>query len=508
MIKWSFSKSILILTLILLVAASLRLYRIRDYLGFLGDEGRDALVWNNMVEKGKFTFLGPTASVGGFYLGPIYYYLALPFYFIFRDPVGPAVFVALTGVATVWLVYKISTDWFGKTAGLTAAWIYAIASLVVRYSRASWNPNPVPFFSLLGVYLAVSGAAERKWWKLVGAGICLGILWQLHYLTLILAPVYLIIILIYSNIEGLTFNRTIRQVFFLTVGWMVGFFPFLAFEVYHNFPNTRTVLEFVTRPGGAVLNWEILGLTRSVIRNVNRLTFTVFGWQDGFVSRLVSFIAAAGGTAIIIYQGRTYKGPIFKGWSLLIWFWLGIIIFSLYQGSISDYYFGFLFPVPAILLGAVAQFLWSNLSAGAPLVLLSLSLLTLDQSNRWFLRQEPNRLLAQTERIAREIISMSDANPYNFALITSGNSDHAYRYFLERLGKPPLSLEQVVTGQLIAVCEKVQSECQPLGNPVWEVAGFGRAELTETIIVPPGITIYRLMHHESSLDLIGKPVPK
>ena len=191
MSKSSFSKSAIILSLILLVASFLRLYRIRDYIVFLGDEGRDALVWHDMVVNREFTFLGPTASVGGFYLGPIYYYFALPFYFVFRDPVGPAIFVALLGVATVWLVYFVTKSWFGKTSGLFASGIYAIASLIVRYSRASWNPNPVPFFSLLGVYLAATGAKEKKWWKLIGAGICLGILWQLHYLTLLMTPILL-----------------------------------------------------------------------------------------------------------------------------------------------------------------------------------------------------------------------------------------------------------------------------------------------------------------------------
>jgi len=41
---------------------------------FLGDEGRDVLIVYNILH-GKLTLLGPTASVGGFFLGPIYYYL-------------------------------------------------------------------------------------------------------------------------------------------------------------------------------------------------------------------------------------------------------------------------------------------------------------------------------------------------------------------------------------------------------------------------------------------------
>ena len=489
----------LILTVILLTAAFLRLYRIRDYIVFLGDEGRDALVWHGMVEKGEFTFLGPTASVGGFYLGPIYYYLALPFYFIFRDPVGPAIFVALLGVATVWLVYFVTKNLFGKISGLFASGIYAVSSLIVRYSRASWNPNPVPFFSLLGVYLVATGAKEKKWWKLIGTGICLGILWQLHYLALIMTPILLLIVLIYSNIEGLTFNRTIRQVFLLLIGWTIGFFPFLAFEIYHNFPNTRTVLEFVSRPNGSVFNWELLGLFRSVLRNTNRLTFTIFSWQNGLVTTITTLIWALGGSLLVIFHKKDLQEKFLLRQSLLWWLWLGITIFSLYQGSISDYYFGFLFPVPAILLGAVAGYLFEKNKLGKFLVGLAAVWLIYDQSGRLFLRFEPNRLLQQTEAVSRQVISLSGDEPYNFALITSGNSDHAYRYFLEKLNRTPVKLQDSITKQLIAVCEKPLNECQPLGNPIWEIAGFGRAEIDTPITVPPGITVYRLIHYNQEL---------
>ena len=118
-----------------------------------------------------------------------------------------------------------------------------------------------------------------------------------------------------------------------------------------------------------------------------------------------------------------------------------------------------------------------------------------DQSGRLFLRFEPNRLLQQTEAVARQVISLSGDEQYNFALITSGNSDHAYRYFLEKLNRGPVKLQDSITGQLIAVCEKSVDDCHPLGNPLWEIAGFSRAEVVDSKVVPPGITIYRLTHY-------------
>ena len=496
-----FNPSFPILATILLAAAWLRLFRIRDYLVFLGDEGRDMLVWFNMVSKGEFTFLGPTASVGGFYLGPIYYYLALPFYYFIRDPVGPAIFVAITGILTVWLIYHVCLNWFGKTAGLLAAWTYAIAALIIRYSRASWNPNPVPFFTLLGVYLAAAPPSKFRHLKILAAGICLGILFQLHYLTVILAPIFAAIVLSQGPTlprQGRTFKyfQLLASNFSLLIlGWIIGFSPFLAFEIYHNFPNARTVIEFVSRPGGGVLNFELLGLIRSVIRNTALLYQTVLSWSDNPLTHFVAYTTVITGTLSGLKQKR---------FAILIWFYLGIAIFSLYQGSISDYYYGFLFPVPFIFAAATAQYLWNRFSAAKPTVLLLAALLTLDQSKRWFLNQNPNRLLRQTEAVSQKVINLSKNRPFNFALITGGNSDHAYRYFLEIHQFSPTPLSSQITNQLIAVCEKPEPECQPLGNPIWEIAGFGRAEIDRQLTVPPGITVYRLVHYQDQPDMIEK----
>src|SRR3990167_9543740 len=131
-----------LVVLIVLIALYLRLYNISHYMIFLGDEGRDALTSYSILH-GDLTLLGPTASVGGFFLGPIYYYLMAPFLWLFNyDPVGPAIMVALFGIATVWLVYKIGKEFFGSSVGLIASGLYAISPLVITYSRSSWNPNP------------------------------------------------------------------------------------------------------------------------------------------------------------------------------------------------------------------------------------------------------------------------------------------------------------------------------------------------------------------------------
>src|SRR3972149_8289999 len=97
-----------LLLLIALIATAIffRFWQLRDYVVFLGDEGRDMIVMRDIFINKRLPFLGPTASVGGFYLGPIYYWMAAPFLLLWGfDPVGPAYFAASVCGFSVFLLY-------------------------------------------------------------------------------------------------------------------------------------------------------------------------------------------------------------------------------------------------------------------------------------------------------------------------------------------------------------------------------------------------------------------
>src|SRR3990172_670436 len=188
--------ALVILLAIIILAAFLRLYRISDYLNFLGDEGRDVMVVRNILH-GDLTFLGPRSSAGDFYLGPIYYYLMAPFLFLSNyHPVGPAIMDALFRIATVYLIFRIGSEFFGRKAGLIAALLYSISPLVIIHSRSSWNPNVMPFFSIAALYSAYKGIERKNFYLLGLSGVLLGIALQLHYLTIFLGGILFCYILL------------------------------------------------------------------------------------------------------------------------------------------------------------------------------------------------------------------------------------------------------------------------------------------------------------------------
>ena len=159
------------LVIILGLGAFLRLYRIAEYMIFLGDEGRDILIVWRLLAQSDPILIGPGTSVGNMYLGPLYYYLIAPALFLARyNPVGPAVLVALLGVATIYFVYFVARRWFTPTAGLLASFLYAISPTVIIFSHSSWNPNIMPFFSLLSIYSIwrIFNNREYKWLVSVG----------------------------------------------------------------------------------------------------------------------------------------------------------------------------------------------------------------------------------------------------------------------------------------------------------------------------------------------------
>ena len=523
----SFFKSLIstqniFLVLILILAAFLRLYRIEDYMTFLGDEGRDVLVVYNILH-GKLTLLGPTSSVGGFFLGPIYYYFMAPFLLLFNcNPVGPAVMVAFIGVATVWLIYKFCKDLFNKRVGLIAALLYAISPLVIAYSRSSWNPNPLPFFSLLSLFTLYKGIVKKSYKLIFASGILLGISMQLHYLATFLAFIMFLYILFTEIVSVRTnFKKTLQILFkkYLLVlsGFIVGWSPFLAFEIRHGFSDFKNIFNFILHSGDT-------GATSNFLQTIYDVFFRLFGrlmvafpppdqfskYDNITLNLWIGFILTLGILSSIYLLFNFYKSfkqreENFNKYLLVVlWFFVGIILFGFYKKSIYDYYFSFMFPVPFIMLGLLISFIYENkkiITVGKVIAVCLFIFLFFVNIQGLPFRYEPNRQLNQMKTIADFVMTKTDAKPFNFALISGGNSDHAYRYFFTVWNHPPVTIEdpakdlgrKTVTDQLFVVCES-PLPCYPLGNSLWEIAGFGRAEVAGHWKVSV-VEVYKLVHY-------------
>jgi len=546
--KFKVQTSTLLFALIIFLAAFLRLYRIQDYMTFLGDEGRDVLVVYKILH-GQPTLLGPTASVGGFFLGPIYYYFITPFLWFFNyNPVGPAIMVGLFGIATVFLVYKIGSEFFNKGVGLIAAFLYSISPLAIAYSRSSWNPNLMPFFSLLVLYVLYKAINKNKNRLFILCGVLLGITMQLHYLATFLG----VIIATYTflarlHLKGVALTKTALQIckeyLYVFLGFFIGWSPFLAFEVRHDFPNIQSIISFIFSSGDAGSNNHFFSTIFNVFFRLFARLVTNFPPPEQVSLNVYKSIAlwyyltlalALASLLLLAYKfiKSFYNKEQFPKISLLaLWLLIGVGLFGFYKKPIYDYYFGFMFPLPFLLVGLTISSLYTNAHAFASYIV---NLLSKSLANRgrheltrigttgkilsigifaaliWInvrgapFRYPANRQLAQVEEISRFVLDKSEGKQFNFALIAGGNSDHAYRYFFTLWDRAPVTIEnpqkdpkrKTVADQLLVVCET--SPCAPLGNSLWEIAGFGRAEIINEWSVSV-VKVYKLRHYKGKI---------
>jgi 4-amino-4-deoxy-L-arabinose transferase-like glycosyltransferase len=500
-----------LISLILILATFLRLYKISDYMTFLGDEGRDALIVKGILE-GHFTLLGPRASAADFFTGPIYYYFMAPFLWLFHlDPVGPAVGIALLGIATVYLVYRMGKYFFGTRAGLFAAALYSVSPLVISYSRSSWNPNPMPFFSLVILFLLYRSVMNRSWRTLSFTGLLFGIAMQLHYIEVLLGIIILLFIAISTfaleNKEKI--RITAARYAQLLLGFLIGFSPFIVFEFRHGFANFRTILNFILHQDlylKEVIHTSPLQIVGDVFFRLFARLLTNYPSVEQSHSGAI-FLFWQLGIIMLVFASIVALFRIKNKIALLLfslWLFVGVGFFGFYKKPIYDYYFEFMFPLPFLMIGNLVNQLYENRKSRIYIKIIPIILFVglFAYSLYWMpFRFLPNKQKDQVKSIAEFVISKTNNKPFNFALIAMANSDHAYRYFFSVWKRDPITIENElidpkrasVTDQLLVVCE--DAECGPLGKSLWEIAGFGRAEITDTWSISV-VKVFKLAHYK------------
>lgn len=460
---------------ILLVAAFVRLYKIDQYMTFLGDEGRDVTVVREMILGRKFALLGPGTSVGNMYLGPLYYYLMIPSLYLFgMSPVGPAVAVAVLGVITVGLLWWWSRQLVDRTSALLLSTLYSLSPTVITYSHSSWNPNIMPFFALLTMYGIWKVWKFGYWRWLVISAVSFAFVLNSHYLGLLLVPPMVLFIILTPK------TKDYKKYLILGFGiWALLMSPLFFFDLRHNWMNLRNILTFFTNRQETV-NIKVYKAIPNLWSIWRLITNSLWSAKNIFVSLTISILGIFS-TAYTIY-----KRPTKDFWFVICWIFTGIVGLGLYKQHIYDHYFGFLYPVMFLILG----FLFSVLPRKVSGVLVAAMVINFLYMSP--LRHEPNRQWERTQKVADFVVEKSSDQPFNLALISSHNYDMSYRYVLDLRESQYKTIHQHLTEQLFVICE---GECQPINNPLWEVAAFGWSKIEKEWSFPWNVKLYRLIHN-------------
>jgi 4-amino-4-deoxy-L-arabinose transferase-like glycosyltransferase len=474
-----------ILLAILIIGAFCRLYKISDYMTFLGDEGRDAIIVRRFLTEFHPPLIGPGTSIGNMYLGPLYYYMMAPALLLAAfSPIGPAVQIAVLGVITIWFIWYAGRNWFGKIAGLIAAGLYAISPTVVIYSRSSWNPNIMPFFALLSIYSIWKVWKEKKYRWMIVLGISFAFVLQSHYLGLLLVPTLFI--------PWILSRPPKRYTLIATSLFAILMSPLLFFDLRHNFQNFYAVKAFFTSSRDIGLPLYIY------LSKVGSMAFMVSSNLLSAKNIYLSIITLTLFLSALIWMCINKKLKSSFG-LVFLWLVIGIIGVSLYRGPVYDHYLEFLFPAPFLLLGAFAQNLGKTKTWYLIFGIYLLALTFVNFKNSPVL-SSPNMQLPRAISVAKVIQEKANGGRFNLASISEFNNRDVYQYFLMIWGDKvvdtdPSSTVFTVTDQLFVVCELPREKCDPIHDPSAWITNFGWTKIVDEWPVWGG-TLFKLGHNK------------
>src|SRR3989344_5707585 len=236
----SINKNHILIFLILLLGAFLRLYKLKEYMTFIGDQGWFYLSARDMILTGKIPLVGITSSHAWLHQGPYWTYIVAFLFWIFNfNPLAPAYFTAFLGALTIWLIYKVSKELFSEKIGLISAVIYATSPLIIANDRFAYHTSPIPFFTLIFIF------SVYKWIKgnyvfFAPALISLGVLYNFELATVSVFGV-LFIFLFYGIIRRK--SRAVKifewKVLLVSIcGFILSMTPVIIYDFKNGFPQT------------------------------------------------------------------------------------------------------------------------------------------------------------------------------------------------------------------------------------------------------------------------------
>jgi len=481
---------IVVLGLIILAAAFLRLYRLDEFVTFLGDQGRDAIIIKRILTLEHFPAIGAPSSVGQVYLGPFYYYLMAPFLLLFFfDPIGLAYGVAFLSIIGILVSYLFLKKELGRFVSLAFVILIGFSYVNIDASRYSWNPNLLPFFTFFSLYFFYQSLKSRQLIYSILFGAFYAFSVQLHHLSLLMGGAFAIWLGLFIYRFGMSKKILIK----LSCAIMTFLFfsiPLLIFDLKHNFLNTNNFIKLFTEK--SVVS-QGSPMSRFMDTSSAFFTHTFRAQVTGPVSILILVLIIA--ISIYLYRKKMFSS--FASLNLLNFFSF-LLLFSFLDSGRHPHYYGVIYASFFIILAVFLNYFRRFGKKG--LVIVGLSIIIYVGLNikdlSFLIAKSGSNQIRYAKQIATAMMPSIDTYPYQVVALPPSVSDGHIRYFLEKskTEKPLPEDSPEEPKELFVLCHEVP--CTVIGNAQWQIASFKNAKI-DKIIPLPGVTVYKLVHiHE------------
>lgn len=322
------SKPSNLLLIILALGLFFRLFKPAQLFLYSHDQDLAGWVIKDVVVNKHIRLIGQETSTKGIFIGPLFYYMLIPFYFIFgMDPLGGVFMVSLLGLFTIISFYFIFSKIFDERSGLIAAFIYAVSFYLIFNDREVVPTMPVITWSVWYLYSLFLLLKGNQKFAYILLGILLGLVWHIN-VALALLFILVVIAQILSKRKVI-----LKNLFSGLVALFATSLPLIAFEFRHGFIQSRSFLLSLTQDQADI--WSGYKKLERVILLLSRNTS---GLLWGALPKLPIGIGLI--TLSILFLYLALKKIISKNLSILFtsWILLYVVFFSIYSKQVSEYY--------------------------------------------------------------------------------------------------------------------------------------------------------------------------
>ncbi len=460
----------------------MRFYKLEEFVTFLGDQGRDAIIIKRIATFEKFPTIGPISSIGQVFLGPFYYYLMAPFLFFGHlNPLSLAFGVALLSIVAIIFCYKIVKDEIDVFSSTIFVFLTVFSATIVEFNRFSWNPNLLPFFSFFTLYFFAKFFKSKKIIYAVLFGSFLSFSFQLHYLAFfLLIPCVLFLIINFQKIKKLLNLKNFLAAFFPFIFF---YSPLIIFDLRHEFLNSRNLLKIFT--AGNVVDSgrpfiRFLETNLAFFQHVFRIEFNSFFCLFIFLFLVVYFL-----------KKKLFKNNFFVQINFLNFFAYLIGFSFLASYRYIHYYMIVYLSFFVVLISLLTEKKYKYFSKIIVLIFLAFYLYV-NIPKYAIAKNGGNFQISIAKKIASSIVAQNPKEPYQIVPIPYTEMDGHIRYFLEIMGKRPLSEESNQEAkELYILC--YEKTCDALNHPQWQIAAFQNKKIEKTWNVDR-VLVYKIIH--------------
>ena len=234
----------LVLALIIIAAIGIRVYHFSSGLHFGMDQARDAYLVKKAVLDGpsQLPLLGPRAGGTFVRLGPVFYYFQYLSAKLFGST-SPPVFAypdLLFSILVIPLFFFFLKLFFKNTTALLVTALFAFNFVIIQFSRFAWNPNSIPFWTLLTFFALFRAVDEKRkikkylWLVLVAVG--WAVAGQLHFVVLAAIPITIFFFLLWTG-KWRNFSWKEAALFFAIV--VIFFAPMILSDIKMSGDNIK-----------------------------------------------------------------------------------------------------------------------------------------------------------------------------------------------------------------------------------------------------------------------------